>query len=76
MSGPGVSAYASEIDQLIEEALNRINASHRGRSLFGGHELKPDFALSQIISDDMESKILDLKSNSVGVEKSRRLEVS
>ncbi len=69
LNGPGVSAYALEIDQLLEEALNRINARHRGRALFGGHELKPEFSMSDIVSEDMQSKFLDLDANSVGIEK-------
>ena len=69
LNGPGVTAYASEIDQLLEEALNRLNSKHRGRALFGGHELKPNFAISDIISEDMETKFLNLNSNSVGIEK-------
>ena len=40
--------YGHEINQLIEEALNRVNASHRGRSLFGGTEYKPNFGSSKV----------------------------
>jgi len=69
LSGPGVSAYALEIDQLIEEALNRINARHRGRALFGGNELKPDFSVSDIITEEKQKSLLDFDSNVVGVEK-------
>lgn len=67
LNGPAVEAYGLEIDQLIEEALNRVNATQRGRSLFAGTELKPDFAHSDVISGQMEKKILDLDSNSVGI---------
>ena len=35
-----METYGNEINQLIEEALNRINARHRGRALFAGTQLK------------------------------------
>ena len=67
LNGPAVEAYGLEIDQLIEEALNRVNATQRGRTLFAGTELKPDFAHSDVVPGQMEKKILDLNSNSVGI---------
>jgi flagellin-like hook-associated protein FlgL len=67
LNGPAVEAYGLEIDQLIEEALNRVNATQRGRSLFGGTELKPDFSHSDVVLGKMERKILDLNANSIGV---------
>jgi flagellar hook-associated protein 3 FlgL len=36
LSAPAMETYGFEVDQLIEEALNRINATHRKRSLFAG----------------------------------------
>ena len=67
LNGPAVEAYGLEIDQLIEEALNRVNATQRGRSLFGGTELKPEFSHSDVALGQMERKILDLNANSIGV---------
>ena len=67
LNGPAVEAYGLEIDQLIEEALNRVNATQRGRALFAGNELTPDFAYSDVIHGQMDKKILDLTSNSVGI---------
>ena len=32
--------YGFEINQLIEEALNRVNATHRGRALFLGNRIQ------------------------------------
>ena len=40
--------YGHEIEQLVEEALNRINAQHRGRSLFGGTEYKANFGNTDV----------------------------
>ena len=40
--------YGHEIEQLVEEALNRINAQHRGRSLFGGSEYKANFGNTKV----------------------------
>ena len=67
LNGPAVEAYSLEIDQLIEEALNRVNSTQRGRALFAGTELEPDFAHTDVILGQMEKKILDLESNSVGI---------
>jgi len=67
LNGPAVEAYGLEIDQLIEEALNRVNSTQRGRALFAGTELEPDFAHTDVIIGQMEKKILDLESNSVGI---------
>ena len=67
LNGPAVEAYGLEIDQLIEEAINRVNATQRGRALFGGTALKPEFSHSEVVTGQVEKKILDLKSNSVGI---------
>lgn len=67
LNGSGIDTYALELDQLIDETLNRINSSHRGKSLFAGLELKPDFAYSEIISEKPEMKILDLNRSAIGV---------
>ena len=67
LNGPAVEAYGLEIDQLIEEAINRVNATQRGRALFGGTALNPEFAHSDIVNGLSEKKILNLQSNSVGI---------
>ncbi len=36
LNGSAMETYGFEINQLIEEALNRINATHRKQALFGG----------------------------------------
>jgi flagellin-like hook-associated protein FlgL len=66
LSGSGIDTYSLELDQLIDETLNRLNSSHRGKKLFGGLELKPDFAHSDVISEEAELKILDLNNSSIG----------
>ena len=48
LSEPAVEGFILEADQLIEEALNRINASQRGRSLVGGTEVT-NFTYSDIL---------------------------
>ena len=48
LNGPAMETYGNEINQLIEEALNRINARHRGRALFAGTQLKPEFGNSEV----------------------------
>jgi flagellin-like hook-associated protein FlgL len=67
LNGPAVEAYGLEIDQLIEESINRVNSTQRGRALFGGTALKPDFAHSDVVLGQSEKKILDLQSNPVGI---------
>ncbi|HAF58121.1 MAG TPA: hypothetical protein DCL00_00880, partial [Opitutae bacterium] len=56
LNNAGIDTYSLELDQLIDETLNRINSRHRGKSLFGGLELKPDFAHSEVISEKPEMK--------------------
>ena len=68
LSEPAVEGFILEADQLIEEALNRINASQRGRSLFGGTEVKPDFTNSDILLGEFQKNILNLDKNLVGKE--------
>ena len=36
LNGPAIEAYGHEVNQLVEEALNRINATHRGRAFAQG----------------------------------------
>jgi flagellin-like hook-associated protein FlgL len=68
LNGPAIEAYGHEVNQLVEEALNRINATHRGRSLFGGMEIKPDFSHSEVVLGQMEKKTLDLERQAIGLE--------
>ena len=67
LNNAGIDTYSLELDQLIDETLNRINSRHRGKSLFGGLELKPDFAHSEVISEKPEMKVLDLNRSNIGV---------
>jgi flagellin-like hook-associated protein FlgL len=68
LSEPAVEGFILETDQLIEEALNRINASQRGRSLFGGTQTKPNFAHSDVLLGDFQKNVLNLDKNLVGKE--------
>jgi len=68
INGSGIESYAYEVDQLIEESLNRINSRHRGRALFGGNELKPDFSHSSVIAQKAETKIFNLKQEFMGLD--------
>lgn len=56
LNGPAMETYGHEISQLIEEALNRINATHRKQALFGGTELKPKFASSDVLLGKRQTK--------------------
>ena len=58
--------YGHEIDQLVEEALNRINARHRGRSLFGGTEYKPNFGNTEVVVGLEDKKTISLNKSLVG----------
>ena len=60
LNGPAMETYGNEIDQLIEESLNRINARHRGRSLFAGTQLKPEFGNSEVQLGKEQSSIFFL----------------
>jgi flagellin-like hook-associated protein FlgL len=58
--------YGHEIDQLVEEALNRINATHRGRSLFGGTEHNPNFGNTDVLVGLEHKKLISLENGLVG----------
>ena len=58
--------YGHEIEQLVEEALNRINAQHRGRSLFGGTEYKANFGNTDVQVGSERKKTISLKNTMVG----------
>jgi flagellin-like hook-associated protein FlgL len=66
LSGPAMETYGFEVDQLIEEALNRINATHRKRSLFAGVDSKPNFAASDVKVGDRFQKTISFNGNYVG----------
>jgi len=68
LNGPALEAYGYEVNELIEEALNRINATHRGKSLYGGMAVKPEFSSSDVVLGKMEKKTLNLNEQAVGVE--------
>ena len=68
LNGPAIETYGYEIDELIEEALNRINATHRGKALYGGMELSPEFSVSDVVLGEMEKKTLELDGQAVGLE--------
>ena len=58
--------YGHEISELVEEALNRINASHRGTSLFAGNELKPNFGNTEVIIGNELKTSISLNDSLVG----------
>ena len=68
LNGPAMETYGNEINQLIEEALNRINSTHRGRSLFGGTQLKPEFGNSDVQLGLEQKTVISLDSSFVGEE--------
>ena len=68
LNGPAMETYGNEINQLIEEALNRINSTHRGRSLFAGTQLKPEFGNSEVQRGSEQKAIISLDSSFVGEE--------
>ena len=61
-----METYGFEVEQLIEEALNRVNSSHRNRSLFAGTGTTPKFASTQVQLGEQFEKTISLKSNYVG----------
>ena len=61
-------AYGHEIEQLVEEALNRINAQHRGRSLFGGTEYKANFGSTDVQVGSEHKKTISLTNGMVGTD--------
>ena len=56
LNGPAMETYGFEVNQLIEEALNRINATHRKQALFGGTKLKPKFASTDVMLGKRQEK--------------------
>ena len=66
LNGPAMETYGNEINQLIEEALNRINSTHRGRALFAGTQLKPEFGNSEVQLGKEQKSIISLDSSFVG----------
>ncbi len=58
--------YGHEIEQLVEEALNRINSKHRGRALFGGTEHKENFGNTNVQLGLERKKVISLNNAMVG----------
>ena len=58
--------YGYEISELVEEALNRLNASHRGTALFAGNELKPNFGNSEVLIGNELKTTISLNDSLVG----------
>ena len=56
LNGPAMETYGFELEQLIEEALNRVNSTHRKQALFGGTKLKPEYGNSDILLGKREKK--------------------
>ena len=54
---------AQEMNQLLEEAVTRINATHRKRALFGGTYTKPKFGSTDVIQSQRFEKKLSLADN-------------
>ena len=74
LNGPAMETYSHEINQLIEEALNRINATHRKQALFGGTKLKPKFSNSEVVRGKGETKTFSFNEVSqVGADGQRRM---
>ena len=67
LSEPAVEGFILGKNQLIEEALSR-SMLLKGRSLFGGTEVKPDFTNSDILLGEYQKNILNLDKNLVGKE--------
>ncbi len=66
LNGPAMETYGNEINQLIEEALNRINAKHRGRALFAGTQLKPEFGNSEVQLGKEQKSVFAINSSFIG----------
>ena len=60
--------YGHEINELVEEALNRVNSSHRGTALFGGNEFKPNFGNSDVLLGEYSKTTISLNDSLVGEE--------
>jgi flagellin-like hook-associated protein FlgL len=56
---------AHEVNQILEEALNRINSTHRKKALFGGTLTKPKFGSTEVINGQRYEKKLSLDDNYV-----------
>ena len=69
-----METYGHEINQLIEEALNRVNSTHRKQALFGGTKLKPVFNNSDVQLGSRDQKnFLFNEIGSVGNDGIRRI---
>ena len=66
LNGPAIEGFEVETNQLIEEALNRINSKQRGRALFGGTEIQPEFSNSDTVYGKFEQKNINFRSGMVG----------
>ena len=74
LNGPAMETYGHEINQLIEEALNRVNSTHRKQALFGGTKLKPVFNNSDVQLGSRDQKnFLFNEIGSVGNDGIRRI---
>ena len=58
--------YGHEINELVEEALNHINSSHRGTPLFAGDELSPTFGNSEVLLGEYTTTTISLNDSLVG----------
>ena len=71
VAGSGLNAsametYGYEVDQLLEEALNRVNSTHRKRALFGGTGTTSGFQSSEVQLGKRFQKTLSFVDNYVG----------
>ncbi len=66
LNGPAMETYGFEVNQLIEEALNRVNSTHRKRALFAGTESKPNFASTDVSLGKRFRKTIAFAGNYVG----------
>jgi flagellin-like hook-associated protein FlgL len=74
LNGAAMETYGHEINQLIEEALNRVNSTHRKQALFGGTKLKPEFNNSEVQLGKREQKTFTFNEvGSVGNDGIRRI---
>ena len=75
LNGPAMETYGHEIDQLIEEALNRVNSTHRKQALFAGTKLKPEFNHTEILVEKRDKKSFAFNQvGSIGSDGKRRLD--
>lgn len=66
LNGPAMETYGFEVNQLVEEALNRVNSTHRKRALFAGTETKPNFGSTDVKLGKRFQKTIALSGNYVG----------